>query len=144
VIAAPAAHLSYSWSKFGREAEYIVALYLRSEGWSVSLSPASRGPADIVAARNGEQQWFIQVKASSGVPRLKGHEVKRLRELAESRGGLAVISTLQPFNGGGFSIGSYAIMFYELASWKKLDPRALREEEDGDRIFLRSEAHSPL
>ena len=78
------------------------------------------------------------------MPRLKGHEVKRLRELAESRGGLAVISTLQPFNCGGFSIGSYAIMFYELASWKKLDPRAPREEEDGDRIFLRSEAHSPL
>jgi hypothetical protein len=35
-------------------------------------------------------------------------------------------------------------MFYELASWKKLDPRAPREEEDGDRTFLRSEARSPL
>ena len=55
----------YSWSKFGREAEYIVALYLKSIGWDVRLSPANRDPADIVANCDSSK-WFIQVKASSG------------------------------------------------------------------------------
>ena len=110
----------YSWSKFGREAEYVVALYLKSIGWDVALSPASRGPADIVAICNNSK-WFIQVKASAGIPRLRGYEVKRLKELAESNGGLPVVSTFQPFP-GGFSTGNYSILFYALDSWQALDP----------------------
>lgn len=110
----------YSWSKFGREAEYVVALYLKSMGWDVVLSPASRGPADIVATCSNAR-WLIQVKASSGIPRLKGYEVKRLQELAASKGGLPVVSTLQPYC-GGFSTGNYSILFYALDSWKILDP----------------------
>jgi hypothetical protein len=129
----------YSWSKFGKEAEYVVALYLKSIGWDVALSPASRGAADIVAAYNNSK-WFIQVKASAGIPRLRGYEVKRLRELAEKNGGAPVVSTFQPFP-GGFSTGNYSILFYELDSWNALDP--IESLERADRISWRSSARSP-
>lgn len=129
----------HSWSKFGREAEYVVALYLKTMGWGVALSPASRGPADIVAICDSSK-WFIQVKASSGIPRLKGYEVKRLVELAESSDGLPVVSTFQPFP-GGFSTGNYSILFYLLDSWQELDPMKFLER--GDRTSLRSSARSP-
>jgi len=110
----------YSWSSFGREAEYVVALYLKSSGWNIALSRGSRGPADIIATC-GKTQWFIQVKSSAGVPRLRGYEIKRLKEIADSRGGLPVISTLQPIR-GGFNTGNYSILFYMLESWQVLDP----------------------
>jgi hypothetical protein len=110
----------YSWSRFGREAEYVVALYLKSSGWNVALSRGSRGPADIIATC-GNAQWFIQVKSSAGIPRLRGYEIKRLKEIAASKGGLPVISTLQPFR-GGFSTGNYSILFYMLDTWQALDP----------------------
>jgi len=138
-IGLPAACL-YSWSKFGREAEYVVALYLKSVGWDIALSPASRGPADIVAACDNSK-WFIQVKASSGVPRLKGDEVKRLSELAEKNKGVPVVSTFQPFP-GGFSMGNYSILFYALPSWKEIDATGFPER--GGRTALRSGARSPL
>jgi len=115
----------YSWSRFGREAEYVVALYLKSSGWNVALSRGSRGPADIIATC-GNAQWFIQVKSSAGVPRLRGYEIKRLKEIAASKGGLPVISTLQPFR-GGFSTGNYSILFYMLDSWQALDPASALE-----------------
>jgi len=129
----------YSWSKFGREAEYVVGLYLKSIGWDVRLSPASRGPADIVATCES-LKWFIQVKASSGIPRLKSYEVKRLQELARSKGGLPVVSTFQPFP-GGFSTGNYSILFYLLESWQALDPMKFMGR--GDCTALRSSSHSP-
>jgi hypothetical protein len=129
----------YSWSTFGREAEYVVALYLKSIGWNVALSPASRGPADIVAACDNSK-WFIQVKASAGIPRLRGYEVKRLRELAEKNSGLPVVSTFQPFP-GGFSTGNYSILFYALDSWNALDP--IESLGRADRISWRSSARSP-
>jgi hypothetical protein len=115
----------YSWSRFGREAEYVVALYLKSSGWNVALSRGSRGPADIIATC-GNAQWFIQVKSSASVPRLRGYEIKRLKEIAASKGGLPVISTLQPFR-GGFSTGNYSILFYMLDSWQALDPASALE-----------------
>src|SRR2546422_9673686 len=110
----------YSWSKFGREAEYIVALYLKSIGWDVRLSPASRGPADIVANCDSSK-WFIQVKASSGIPRLKGYAVKRLMELAKSKSGLPVVSTFQPFC-GGFITDNYSLFFFVLFNWQAIKP----------------------
>jgi hypothetical protein len=136
-IAAPAACL-YSWSKFGREAEYVVALYLKTIGWDIRLSPASRGPADIVAINHSEK-WFIQVKASSGIPRLKGFEVKRLMELAERNDGQPVVSTFQPFP-CGFSTGNYSILFYLLDSWQALDPTESLVQRVGSA--LRSSARS--
>ncbi len=110
----------YSWAKFGREAEYIVALYLKSLGWDVALSKGSRGPADIIA-KSGDTCWFIQVKSSGSVPRIRGYEIKRLKEISASKGGLPVISTLQPFS-NGFNIGNYSILFYMLDNWQLLDP----------------------
>ena len=80
----------YSWSKFGREAEYVVTLYLKLRGWNIQLSRGSRGPADIIATRDSTK-WMIQVKSSTKIARLKGYEVKRLQEMAQRDGGQAVI-----------------------------------------------------
>ncbi len=110
----------YSWSRFGREAEYVVALYLKSLGWNVALSRGSRGPADIIATC-GNAYWFIQVKSSAGVPRIRGYEIKKLKAIAACKGGLPVVSTLQPFH-SGFSTGNYSILFYMLDNWQALDP----------------------
>ena len=110
----------YSWAKFGREAEYVVALYLKSLGWGITLSRGSRGPADLIA-KCGNTYWFIQVKSSGGVPRIRGYEIRRLKDLAASMGGLPVISTFQPFR-NGFSTGNYSILFYMLDNWQILDP----------------------
>lgn len=99
-----------------------MALYLKSIGWKdVRLSPGSRGPADIVASCTGSR-WFIQVKASEGLPRLRAREMNRLRNLAKSHGGLAVVSTLQPFGPGSFKTGNFEMIFYELETWRVLDP----------------------
>jgi Holliday junction resolvase len=131
----------YSWSKFGREAEFVVVLYLKLKGWDIKLSKGSRGPADIIATRDFEK-WLIQVKSSSLIPRLKGSEVKRLRKMAQRDKGQAVIATLQPIE---TTIGTsmteeqnilglytkdtailqfenYAMSFYSLKDWKRLRP----------------------
>jgi Holliday junction resolvase len=128
---------SYSWSKFGREAEFIIAIYLKLRGWSIQLSKGSRGPADIIATRNSTV-WLIQVKSSNTVPKLKGYELKRLKEMADSFGGLAVIAILRPAFGGNpnkdsmsleaderlyeINLGRYSIFFYSLDNWKAITP----------------------
>ena len=131
----------YSWSKFGREAEFIVVLYLKLKGWNIQLSKGSRGPADIIATRDFEK-WLIQVKSSSLIPRLKGSEVKRLRKMAQRDRGHAVVATLQPIETAmGMSMreeqsilgsytkdtailqfGNYVMSFYSLINWKRLRP----------------------
>ena len=115
--------LSYSWSSFGREAEYVVALYLKAVGWDdVRLSPGSRGPADVIASCPNAR-WYIQVKASAGIPRIKAREVRRLIELAGRNNGSAVVSTLQPISPSAFSTGNFGVNFYRLESWEMLDPK---------------------
>jgi Holliday junction resolvase len=131
----------YSWSKFGREAEFVVVLYLKLKGWNVQLSKGSRGPADIIATRDFKK-WLIQVKSSNLIPRLKGSEVKRLRKMAQRDRGHAVIATLQPIEtviGTSMTVeqnilglytkdtailqfGNYAMSFYSLIDWKTLKP----------------------
>ncbi|HYY50728.1 MAG TPA: hypothetical protein VE643_07640 [Nitrososphaeraceae archaeon] len=128
---------SYSWSKFGREAEFIIAIYLKLRGWSIQLSKGSRGPADIIATRNSTV-WLIQVKSSNTVPKLKGYELKRLKEMADLSGGLAVIAILRPAFGGNLNkdsmslegderlceinLGRYSIFFYSLDNWEAITP----------------------
>jgi Holliday junction resolvase len=135
--------LTYSWSKFGREAEFVVALYLRSRGWNIELSKGSRGPADIIATNRNYTKWMIQVKSSTGITHLKGYEVKRLKEAAEKNDGLAVIATLQPteivlplsayenrsktdikgdecYRNNTVCLGNYTIVFYSLNDWKRI------------------------
>lgn len=123
---------TYSWSKFGREAEYVAALYLKSLGWRVRLSKGSRGPADITACKEADNAtWLIQVKASSCLPRLKGSEVKRLLDMTEKYGASPVVATLQPNaashepeSGGEFVTGRFALSFYLLDGWTRLNPAA--------------------
>jgi Holliday junction resolvase len=84
-----------SWSKFGTDGEYLVAIYLTSCGWNVQLSRGSRGPADIIASR-GSSKWLIQVKSSRKIPSLRGRELNRLREMAKAADGLPIVATVQP------------------------------------------------
>jgi Holliday junction resolvase len=127
---------SYSWSKFGREAEFIITIYLKLRGWDIELSKGSRGPADIIATRDSTI-WFIQVKSSITLPKLKGYEVKRLKELANISGGLAVIAILRPAYKENLNdspsperdeksyevnLGRYSIFFYSLNNWKAISP----------------------
>jgi hypothetical protein len=74
------------------------------------------------------------VKSSTGLPRLKGYEVKRLRELAETSSGLPVIAILCPIQLykttsseenkelDFANLGNYAIYFYSLHDWKRILP----------------------
>lgn len=123
----------YSSYCFGREAEFIVAVFLKARGWKLSLSKGSRGPADIIATRDS-MKWLIQVKCSNLVPRVKGYEIRRLTELAEFVNASAVIATIQPsstvmFKGvkrgigkknGIFLIGNYSLVFYHLPTFSRI------------------------
>jgi Holliday junction resolvase len=136
----------YSWSRFGREAEFVVAIYLQSCGWDVQLSRGSRGPADLIAIQ-GSDKWLIQVKSSSNIPSLKGHELKQLRKMAKSVNGHPVIATVQhkdtvmskgsvdssrgvPLRGiawrEGADLASYGIFLYSLLDWEIMYPRRNR------------------
>jgi Holliday junction resolvase len=122
----------YSWSKFGREAEFLVAIYLKSCGWDVQLSRGSRGPADLIATQ-GSNKWLIQVKSSSNIPRLKGQELKQLRKMAKSVDGHPVIATVQHKTPSSIKeriitdrsnteSTTYGIFIYSLVDWKIIYP----------------------
>lgn len=87
---------SYSPSQFGRDAEFIIALHLISKGWQVKLSKGSRGPADIMAKKD-LILLYIQIKASSKLPRIKSSDIIKLKNKSDSEGALPVVATLQPF-----------------------------------------------
>ena len=87
---------SYSASQFGRDAEFIIALYLISKGWQVKLSKGSRGPADLMAKKD-LILLYMQIKASSKLPRIKGSNISKLKNKSYLEGALPVIATLQPF-----------------------------------------------
>jgi hypothetical protein len=141
--------LCTSRSKFGREAEFVVALFLRLRGWNIKFSKGSRGPADIIATYKKHTKWLIQVKSSTGLAHLKGHDVKRLKEESRINGGLAVVAILQPaetlFSLSTIShpsnhqsvvnaewddnckkdviyLGNYAIVFFSLNNWRTMMP----------------------
>ncbi|HJT82905.1 MAG TPA: hypothetical protein VJ697_00360 [Nitrososphaeraceae archaeon] len=86
----------YSPSQFGRDAEFIIALYLISKGWQIKLSKNSRGPADLMAKKD-LMLLYIQIKASSKLPRIKGSNITKLKNKSYLEGALPVIATLQPF-----------------------------------------------
>ena len=114
---------SYSWSDFGREAEFVIASYLKSKDWNIKFSPSSRGAADVVANKGG-QKWCIQVKASLKSPHIKSEEICRLKEYASSVNGLPVFASFQPWDKGqghiGAPIGPYMIFLYSVNDWKPL------------------------
>ncbi|MEM2759222.1 MAG: hypothetical protein QXU32_09585 [Nitrososphaerales archaeon] len=109
----------YSWREFGREAEFLVASYLKTRGWNIRFSPLSRGAADIVAHKNGET-WCIQVKASLKSPHIKSKEIRELKEYACSVRGLPVLALVQPWQNenGGVSIGQYMIFLRSASNWE--------------------------
>ena len=86
---------SYSKSRFGRDAEWIIALNMMSLGWNVKLSKGSRGPVDLFASKVSEH-WYIQIKASSRAPRIKSGEIDKLIDFASADGANPVVATLQP------------------------------------------------
>lgn len=85
----------YSPSQFGKDAEFIIALYLLSKGWDVKLSRGSRGPADLMAKKD-LILLYIQIKASSKLPRIKGSAITKLKSKSFTDGALPVVATLQP------------------------------------------------
>ena len=87
---------SYSPSQFGRDAEFIIALYLISKGWQVKLSKGSRGPADLMAKKD-LILIYMQIKASSKLPRIKGSNITKLKSKSHLEGALPVIATIQSF-----------------------------------------------
>ena len=89
---------SYSKSRFGRDAELIIALNMMSLGWYVKLSKGSRGPVDLFATK-WSKLWYIQIKASSRAPRIKSREIDRLIDFASADCANPVVATLQPIVG---------------------------------------------
>ena len=112
-----------------------------SKGWDVKFSRGSRGPADLYASKESEE-WYIQVKASTKAPRIKGLDILRLEKLALLAGACPVLALLQPsinanpilsplserLTGQESDCGSigrlqrFYLSFYNLINWSKLEP----------------------
>lgn len=136
---------SYSKSRFGRDAEWIIALNMMSLGWNVKLSKGSWGPVDIFASKVSEL-WYIQIKASSRAPRIKSGEIDKLIDYASADGANPIVATLQPLlhrdNNSTLFVSKYliqeqnqkhdiyqadtfqrfALFFYQLPSWSQIVP----------------------
>jgi Holliday junction resolvase len=114
--------MNYSWREFGREAEYVVASYLKLKGWNIVFSPASRGAADIIA-RKDTNTWCIQVKASMKSPHIRSDEISRLKAYADAISGTPVFASVQPWESNDkqrVSIGPYMIFLYSMDDWRTL------------------------
>jgi len=73
----------------GRIAEKKVVNYLKKKRFrNIRRSRGSRGPADIYA-RKGGKKFYIQVKYGQSRP--SKSEIRRLRNLAKKRGGVAAL-----------------------------------------------------
>ena len=136
---------SYSKSRFGRDAAWIIALNMMSLGWNVKLSKGSRGPVDLFASKVSEL-WYIQIKASSRAPRIKSGEIDKLIDFASADGANPVVATLQPLldrdNNRTLFVSKlliqeqnqkhgiyeahtfqrFALFFYQLPSWSQIVP----------------------
>ena len=129
---------SYSPSQFGKDAEFIIALYLLSKGWEVKLSKGSRGPADLMAKKD-LILLYIQIKASSKLPRIKGAAITKLKSKSINEGALPVVATLQPIfpimnsvrnitNNDTTNLSNkkkekvnFKIYFYDLSDWTHMN-----------------------
>ena len=136
---------SYSKSRFGRDAEWIIALNMMSLGWNVKLSKGSRRPVDLFASKVSEL-WYIQIKASSRAPRIKSGEIDKLIDFASADGANPIVATLQPLldrdNNRTLFVSKFliqeqnqkhdiyeadafqrfALFFYQLPSWSQIVP----------------------
>ncbi len=115
----------YSFSKFGRDAEFLVGLYLKLNDWNVYFSKGSRGPSDIVAIKN-DLIWLIQIKSSTKIPKIHGYEIQNLIKLSTKiNNSFPVLSLVSPklccnTNPNSISFGDYLLNFYSLPDWKSI------------------------
>lgn len=115
--------LYYSFSKFGRDAEFLVGLCLKSNDWNVFFSKGSKGPSDIVAMKNG-LIWLIQIKSSSKIPKIQGYEIRNLIKMSDKIiNSFPVLALVTPnlscnVNDNSLFCGDYLLNFYSLPDWK--------------------------
>lgn len=117
--------LYYSFSKFGRDAEFLVGLYLKSHDWNIYFSKGSRGPSDIIAIKN-DTIWLIQIKSSTKIPKIRGYEINNLIELSNKiNNSFPILSLVNPnimcnINPNSIFCGDYLLNFYLLPDWKSI------------------------
>jgi Holliday junction resolvase len=117
--------LYYSFSKFGRDAEFLVGLCLKSSGWNVYFSKGSRGPSDVVAIKN-DAIWLIQIKSSAKIPKIHGYEIRNLIKMSNKiNNSFPVLSLVSPKldcnpNEDSIICGDYMLNFYLLPDWKSV------------------------
>ena len=115
--------LYYSFSKFGRDAEFLVGLCMKSKEWSVYFSKGSRGPSDIIAIKN-DVIWLIQIKSSTRIPKIRGCEIHNLIKMSNKiNNSFPILSLIRPqldsnANANSILFGNYSLSFYLLPDWK--------------------------
>ncbi len=117
--------LYYSFSKFGRDAEFLVGLCMKSNDWNVYFSKGSRGPSDIVAIKS-DVIWLIQIKSSTKIPKIHGYEIHNLIKMSSKiNNSFPILSLVSPkldcnTNGNSILFGNYLLNFYLLPDWKSV------------------------
>ena len=117
--------LYYSFSKFGRDAEFLVGLCLKSNDWNVFFSKGSKGPSDVVAMKNG-LIWLIQIKSSSKIPKIQGYEIRNLIKMSDKiNNSFPVLALVTPnlscnVNDNSLFCGDCLLNFYSLPEWKSI------------------------
>ena len=117
--------LYYSFSKFGRDAEFLVGLCMKSKEWNVYFSKGSRGPSDIIAIKN-DVIWLIQIKSSTRIPKIRGCEISNLIKMSNKiNNSFPILSLISPrldrdANANSILFGSYSLSFYLLPDWRSV------------------------
>jgi Holliday junction resolvase len=85
-------------SNYGQRQEQKVARQLRGHGAKVTMSPGSRGPADVKARFPSGKSWNVQVKSSrTGIPASpSAKELGRLKISASRTGATPVVAKVTP------------------------------------------------
>lgn len=85
-------------SRYGRRQEHKVARQLRGHGAKVSMSPGSRGAADLKARFPSGKSWNVQVKSSrSGTPASpSARDLGRLKISASRSSATPVVAKVTP------------------------------------------------
>ena len=99
---------------FGREQEERVARSLRARGAKVTLSPGSRGAADLEAEFSTGTIWKVQVKASAGgTPASPSpQDLGRLKQSSTKTGATPIVAEVTP----------EGIEYFSARTGKKLAP----------------------
>lgn len=92
----------------GQKAEQRVASSLRRAGASATVSPGSRGSADVIGNWGNQKKWFVQVKysAQNKPANLSSREKANLSSRAERNNGTAVIAQVTPEKIEYFSVNA--------------------------------------